>query len=129
MCSLWTCSSLHKLLELTTHSSPIFVCFLCVLKLGLALCLCLLLWFAANFSLKYKKHFKSCLFLSEHLKLIAISPCQFRLAIHFSCKVTYIATVCSGFILKMRRSKRKESSSTIRHNRALRCQQQESRSL
>ena len=40
-------------------------------------------WCAANFGLKYRKRFESCLFLSGHLAVIAISPCQFRLAIRF----------------------------------------------
>ena len=38
-----------------------------------------------QFRPKYRKRFESCLFLSGHLKvIIAISQCQFRLAIYYS---------------------------------------------
>ena len=68
---------------------PISVRFQCVRKLGLALCPCLSLWFAADFGLKYRKRFESCLFLSGHLKINAITPCQFWLVIRFFLSIHY----------------------------------------
>ena len=75
---------------MTTHCSSISVRFLCVLKSGPAMCPCLSLLFAANFGLKYRKRFGSCLFLSGHLKY-----CDICMSIPTSDTLFHRATIAT----------------------------------
>ena len=107
---------LHNWIKNWTLSAVQFCTFPMWSKSGSSTVPALDYWCAANFGLKYRKRFESCLFLSGHLKVIAISPCQFRLVIRFfliSLSHRCFGAASWSILLTVGRLRRKELFSIV----------------